>query len=460
MAKHHFEHPHIFKFYTFKGLKINQLTQTMKNTIPTLALLGLFAVSCKQAPNKETPEPDVDYLVDHDARVRLDSTLHSFIDSGNIAGVSALIKEKGKEVYFTSLGYRDMETKKPMERNTLVQIYSMTKPITGTALMTLYEQGKFQLDDPVSKYIPEFEHMKVYKGEDEIGNAILEDAARPITIRDLTRHTAGFANGPDMPKGLAKLMQDADALNRENTLAEMAQKLASVPLAFQPGTQWLYGPSVDVQAYLVERISGQPYGEYVREHVLDPLGLKETRYYVPEADRDRFSAMYQREGEGKLKQLPEEESKSEYFHHWPLTRGGWGLTSTIDDYMRFTQMMLHKGTLDSVTILKPETVELMAANQLPDSITERSWLPSKGRVGFGIDFAVRTAAPETPDEKNGVVGEFFWDGAASTLFWIDPKNELTAVLFVQLMPFDPIGLHKAFKDAVYGPIKPQTGTEQ
>ncbi|CAN0583770.1 unnamed protein product, partial [Ectocarpus sp. 12 AP-2014] len=137
--------------------------------------------------------------------------------------------------------------------------------------------------------------------------------------------------------------------------------------------------------------------------------------------------------------------------HWPLTRGGSGLTSTIDDYMRFAQMLVHQGSLDSVQVLQPETVKLMATNHLPDSVTKRSWLPSKGQVGFGIDFAVRVAPPKTPNENNGVVGEFYWDGAASTLFWVDPVNQLTAVLFVQLFPYDQIGLHKQFRDAVYGP---------
>ena len=185
--------------------------------------------------------------------------------------------------------------------------------------------------------------------------------------------------------------------------------------------------------------------------------MNETRYVVPEEDRDRFSAMYLREGEGQLKQLPDEEAKKNYVKAWPMTRGGSGLTSTLDDYMKFARMLVNHGTLDSVTILKPETVELMATNHLPDSITERHFLPSKGQVGFGIDFAVRTDPPASSDENNGVVGEFFWDGAASTLFWVDPVNEVTAVLFVQLFPYDQIGLHKAFRDAVYGPIAMKTG---
>ena len=426
------------------------LSQLQKPIILGLGLIITLSVSCKRdikTSEKETPEISV---VTESTKSRIDSTLKSFVDSGNIAGVSALIYEHGQEVYYNAFGYADKEAKKPMERNTIVQIYSMTKPVTGTALMTLYEEGKFDLDDPISKFIPEFADMKVYTGVDANGNITTEPLDRPITIRDVTRHTAGFPNRPDIP-GLSELLADADAMNRENTLTQMAEKMSKVPLWFQPGTQWEYGPSVDVQALLVERISGIPYGEYVRKNVLDPLGMKTTRYYIPEEDRDRFARLYRRTGEGQL--VKDSVTYSNYTEHWPLTRGGSGLTSTLDDYMKFAQMLVHEGRLDSVEILKPETVKLMATNQLPDSITERSWLPSKGRVGFGIDFAVRVAPPENAEENNGVVGEFFWDGAASTLFWVDPVNELTAVMFVQLFPYDQIGLHKNFRDAVYGPLK-------
>jgi CubicO group peptidase (beta-lactamase class C family) len=362
-----------------------------------------------------------------------------------------LIFEKDKEVYFNAFGYANKEKQIPMDRNTIVQIYSMTKPITGTALMTLWEEGKFQLDDPLEKYAPEFADMKVYQGVDENGKMILVDADRPVSIRDITRHTAGFPNRDNIP-GLSELMKEKDARSYENTLTQMAEKIGSTPLWFQPGTQWEYGQSVDVQAFLVERISGVPYAEYVQEHVLWPLKMKDTRYVVPEEDLNRFSAAYQRTGEGQLTQMPDSAAHAFNLKKWPLTPGGFGLTSTLDDYMTFARMLVNEGTINGTTILKPETVKLMATNHLPDSVTERSWLPSKGRVGFGIDFAVRTDPPATPEEMNGIVGEFFWDGAASTLFWVDPVNELTAVMFIQLFPYDGIKLHKNFRDAVYGKI--------
>lgn len=408
----------------------------------------LLSYACKEN-NISSITEDKATIVNEPVVVRIDSILKHFVDSGNIAGVSALIYEKDKEVYYNAFGYADREAKKPMDRNTIVQIYSMTKPVTGVALMTLFEEGKFDLDDPLEKYAPEFSDMKVYIGENELGEVILEDVKRSITIRDITRHTAGFGNNGNTP-GVGKFIKEADAMNRENTLEVMAEKLGSTPLYFHPGNQWEYGPCVDVQAFLVERISGQPYKEYVKSNVLDPLGLTKTRYYIPENERDDFAALYYRIDEGVI--VRDTNTYDNYTKKWPLTRGGSGLTSTLDDYQRFARMLANKGSFDNTTILKPETVALMATNQLSDSITERMWLPSKGQVGFGIDFAVRLRPPASSEENNGEVGEFFWDGAASTLFWVDPVNDLTAVMFVQLMPYDQIGLHKSFRNAIYGSI--------
>jgi CubicO group peptidase (beta-lactamase class C family) len=413
---------------------------------------ALFSVSACQSPNTGESASGVSRVVDEGVRARVDSTLKGFVDSGRIAGISALIFEKNKEVYYNAFGYADREAKMPMDRNTIVRIYSMTKPITGTALMQLYEKGAFQLDDPLSKYAPAFADIKVYKGVDAGGGLILEPPRRPITIRDLTRHTAGFATREDLP-GLGALMKKTDAMNPANTLSEMAGKMASLPLMFHPGEQWAYGPSVDVQAFLVEKISGMPFDEYLKKNIFDPLDMNSTRYLISENDRARFAAMYRRGEDGQLSRVPDEQANAFNLKSWELKPGGYGLTSTIDDYMQFARMLVNEGTLGDVAVLKGETVKLMATNHLSDSVTERMWLPSKGSVGFGIDFAVRTRPPVSREENHGIVGEFFWDGAASTLFWVDPVNELTAVLFVQIMPFDR-ELHKKFRDAVYGPYEP------
>jgi CubicO group peptidase (beta-lactamase class C family) len=290
----------------------------------------------------------------------------------------------------------------------------------------------------------------VYAGSDSAGAPILEAPSRPITVADITRHTAGFVADPS-EKGVGPLFRAANPLDLNNTITQFSQKLASLPLAFQPGTRWSYGISVDVQAALVERLSGQPFGRYVRERILDPLKMRETRYFIPETDRARFAALYQRNAAGALVHLPDSTAKVLNTKPWALQPGAFGLSSTIDDYLRFARMLLNGGELDGVRILRPETIRLMATNHLPATVRDSSFLPGKGRVGFGIDFAVRHSPPKTASEMNGVVGEFFWDGAASTLFWVDPANQLTAILFTQVVPFDS-RFHKIFRDAVYGPI--------
>lgn len=423
----------------------------MNKIICVVSFIFLLASSFREGDkiDKNTSKAKV---IDNVAKRRIDATLQSFVDSNKVVGVSALVFEKNKEVYHNAFGYADREAKTPMDRNTIVRLYSMTKPVTGVALMTLYEKGTFKLDDPLSKYAPEFADMKVYKGVDASGAIVLEAAKRPITIRDLTRHTAGFATSTELP-GLKELVKKVDPMNPNNTLEGMAKKLATLPLLFQPGEQWSYGPSVDVQAYLVERISGKPFDQYLRETIFDPLGMADTRYVVVPMDRIRLAGMYKKSADGQLTRVADDDNTFN-IKDYPLKPGGYGLTSTLDDYMKFAQMLVNKGSSGKAHILKPETIQLMSTNQLSDTIKQRMWLPSKGQVGFGIDFAVRLRQPASKDENNGVVGEFFWDGAASTLFWVDPVNNLTAVLFVQQMPFYG-KLHKSFRDAVYGSYQPK-----
>jgi CubicO group peptidase (beta-lactamase class C family) len=430
-----------------RDTKIKIMNKRLPFLLFFFSVLLAFTIH-KPVPDTKSTAP----IITAEAKNRIDHMLKSFIDSSKAMGLSALIFEKGKEVYFNAYGYADKEANRPMDRNTIVRIFSMTKPIIGVALMSLYEKGKFQLDDPLYKYAPEFRDMNVFVGADADGKPILVPAKRPITIRDITRHTAGFAGGGDAV--LAAMVRKADVMNRNNTLSEMAKRLASLPLAFHPGDQWAYGPSVDVQAYLVEKLSGKPLEQYLKETIFDPLKMTHTGYYVPESERKHFAAVYNRSNEGVLTRMPDSSANSMNTQHWTLKQGGLGLTSTIDDYMKFAQMLVHKGELNGVRVLKPETVKLMATNHLSDTISKRMWLPDRGQVGFGIDFAVRLAPPKTREENNGIVGEFFWDGAMSTLFWVDPVNDLTAVLFTQLLPYDKVKLHNSFRDAVYGEYDP------
>ena len=384
-------------------------------------------------------------------KARIDRALAAMVADGRAAGASALVWQGGRERYFGTAGFADREAKRPMARDTLAQIFSMTKPVTGVALMQLWEQGRFGLDDPLSRYLPEFAEMKVYTGKDAAGAPILKPASRPILIRDMLRHTAGFVyRTHDLPAGVAA--GGPEPLDPSVDLAEFGRRLARLPLLYEPGERWHYSSAVDVQALLVEKLSGMPLESYVRRHILDPLGMRETGWTQPEERFARLAATYVRDAaKGALTRQPDAATRAQNFDPARrLTMGGSGLVSSIDDYMRFARMLLGKGTLDGVRILKPSTVRLMATDHLDARVKERHFLPGKGAVGFGFDFAVRVAQPQSPEENRGAVGEFFWDGAQSTLFWVDPANDLAAVFFVQSVPFDGT-LHRDIRKAVYGP---------
>lgn len=378
---------------------------------------------------------------------RIDAALKKMVADGRAAGTSVLVWQGGRERHFGQAGLADREAGRPMRRDTLVQIFSMTKPVTGVALMQLWEQGRFGLDDELSRYLPEFAGVRVYAGKDAAGTPQYRPPRRPILVRDLMRHTAGFA-GQDGDSPPAAIFREVEPLRLDHDLSELGRRLATVPLEHDPGEQWRYGIAVDVQALLVERLTGKPFAEHVRTAILEPLGMRETAWRQPEERYARLAGFYVRK-EGKLTIESAEQTRMLNFGDNKLTPGGFGLASTLDDYMRFARMLLNEGTLDGKRILQPSTVAMMASDQLDPRVTERSWLPGKGQVGFGMDFAVRKARPATPEENRGAVGEFFWDGAATTLFWVDPANDLAVVFFVQSMPFD-MSLHRDIRAAVYG----------
>jgi CubicO group peptidase (beta-lactamase class C family) len=413
------------------------------------SLLGSAASADTAKPAPTTPAPvaaPVPPLVDPAA---INSALKSLIDSKQAIGVSALVYERGREAYFGAFGLADRENNKPMTRDTIVQIFSMTKPITGVALMQLYERGKFDLDAPLSVYAPEFADVRVYAGLDASGQPKYEPPKRPILVRDILRHTAGF-HGDGSPEAVTAIYRQVATRDFNRTLPDVSAALAKVPLSYQPGTQWKYSDAVDVQAYLVQKLSGVPFDEYVKLHILRPLGMTSTRYTILPTDLDRpqLAALYTRNEDGSFTRQSDEEAYTFNSAAWPYKPGSFGFVSTIDDYMKFARMLSGHGKLGRARVLRPETVSLMATDAMPKEATEKSWLPGKGQVGFGIDFAVRIAPPKDASEASGAVGEFFWDGAASTLFWVDPKNDIAAVFFTQIRPFDK-PLHKAFRDAVY-----------
>lgn len=413
----------------------------MRITSLTFAIALLLPMTALPASAQTAPPVRID-------KARIDKALAEMVGGGRAAGVEAVVWQSGRERYFGEAGFADREAQRPMARDTLMQIFSMTKPVTGVALMTLWEQGKFGLDDPVARYIPEFANARYYAGKDAAGVALYKPASRPVLIRDLMRHTAGVPYGftDSVPDALFRA---ASPLSLDNDLEQAARLIGGIPLIFEPGTQWSYSSGVDVQARLVEIFSGMKFSDYVAKTIFVPLGMKDSAWAQPASQLPRFAANYARGADGKLARIPDEQARAMSFSGKKMTMGGAGIVATIDDYLRFARMLLGKGSLDGVRILKPSTVRLMSTDQLDPRVTERLWLPGKGNVGFGLDFAVRVGQPKDAKENRGAVGEFFWDGAASTVFWVDPANDLVAVFFVQVFPFDGT-LHHDFRAAVYG----------
>ncbi len=357
------------------------------------------------------------------AEVRLDRvkrTIQKIVDQGKVAGVVTLVARHGKTVSFEAFGKRDLDENKPMEKDSIFRIASMTKPIIGVAMMVLYEQGKWQLDDPVANYIPEFANLKVMGASPRAARAAL---ARPMTMRELMTHTAGFAYGlGDTP--VDALYRDANLLDRNSTLQDMIGKLAKLPLAQQPGTKWQYSIAVDVQGYLVEKLSGQPLDQFLSSEIFEPLGMKATGFVVAPEHLDRLAKIYTYDEGDKLIPLAPDPARFGRPEDKPkLLSGGGGLFSTAEDYFRFCQMLLNGGTLDGKRILAPQTVALMRSNQLPAGVP----LPRPGQ-GFGLDVAVAV----NPAFADGFgAGTYWWSGSFGTWFWIDPTNDLVVIGLVQ-----------------------------
>lgn len=411
--------------------------------IRTAAALALAMIALPASAEDAPYRPDCG---------RIDAFLDTMVKEGRTVGASALVWKDGAEACFEAAGDADREAARPIARDTLFQIYSMTKPVTGVALMQLWEQGKFGLDDPLEWHLPEYAALKVADGENPDGSPILREPKRKVTIRDVLRHTAGFTYGADgEPQNAAdRAWSRLQPLAFDKTLAEFSQAMAQVPLLYDPGTHWHYSAGVDVQARLVEVLSGQPFAEYVAQHIFQPLGMKDSGWKRTPADRARLASAYYAEA-GALVPVPEALLLEPNFKGKPMTMGGAGIVTTVDDYMIFARMLLGQGTLNGTRILKPSTLRLMTTDQLDPRIpTEnRLWLPGKGSGGFGIDLFVRTAPPQSPQENRGSVGEFFWDGFPSMLFWVDPAQDMAVVFATQKIPFDN-AMHREFREAVYG----------
>jgi CubicO group peptidase (beta-lactamase class C family) len=361
------------------------------------------------------------------------------VKNGTIAGIVILVARHGTIAHFSAVGYADTESHKPMEKDNIFRFYSMTKPIAATALMMLYQEGKFQLDDPVSKYIPEFTGIRVLKSPDAPVTDIVS-ANREPTIHDLFRHTAGFLHGGAKPSinPIDEAYTSADLFNPTVSLQEMMRRLAKIPLVYQPGSKWNYSLVQDVQARLVEVLSGVPFDQFLAERLFVPLGMKDTSHWVrPESVARLVPVHWVKNGNV----VPCDDGEgcsdldvSEINHYTKNTvhkGGSSGLTGTAEDYWRFAQMMLDGGEFNGHRYLSPTTVRYMARNHLGTVAILRGESGESCGTGWGLGFAVVTdaasAGSEIPD------GSFYWGGAANTLFWIDPKNDIVVVAMTQSM---------------------------
>jgi CubicO group peptidase (beta-lactamase class C family) len=379
---------------------------------------------------------------------RIDAYLKNEIAENKIPGAIMMIQRNGGTAYFSSFGVRDPSTKEPMTPNTIFRIYSMSKPITTVAAMMLVEEGKLQLDDPLSKYIPAFAKVRVgieNKGEDATATLDTVPAKRPITIQDLMRHTSGITYGFFGEGMVKKAYLDAHLFAGDIDNAEFAERIAKLPLVYQPGTTWDYSHSVDILGRVIEVISGKSLYQFEKERLLDPLGMRDTAFYVTEPAKKSLLAEPFPNDRTIGNDL--EMNDPRIAQKWEP--GGQGMVSTIGDYARFAQMLLNGGTLDGKRYLSPKTIAYMGSNHIgPGSgvVPGPYYLPGPG-FGFGLGFAVRTEVGVSPVEGN--VGEMNWSGAGGTTFWVDPKESMFVVFMAQTVS-QRVRLRLTLKNIVYG----------
>ena len=376
---------------------------------------------------------------------RINHLMNRYVDSGKLAGIVTCVMRGGLVAHFDTFGYQNLETKIPMSRDSIFRIYSMTKPITSMALMMLYEESLFNLTDAVSQYIPAFKDVKVWGAD-----GALETPLRPITIQDLLRHTAGLSYGgyADSHSPVDKLYDEADLFNSKLTNAEVISRLASLPLMFHPGTKWHYSMATDVVGYLVEVLSGMSLADFLEEKIFSLLGMVDTAFEIDPAKLGQFCALYGKTHDSDFAVLDLPDS-SVYLPPVTLHSGGAGLVSTTDDYLRFAQCILNNGELDGVRLLGPKTIALMTCNHLPLDLLPIAFEGTEPMLGmgFGLGFSVMLDAAQTG--VMGSVGDHGWGGYAETFFWIDPREELIAILMTQYLPSQTYPIRKEFRTAVY-----------
>jgi len=418
----------------------------IKSLIPSLAfVLALCAGATAQ--DLPTAKP-ADVGLSADRLERISQWLRNDITKGTIPGAVVMIVRNGKVAYFESFGTLDPETKAPMRKDAIFRIYSMSKPITSVAVMMLFEQGKIRLDEPIAKYIPAFKDMKVgveSKGEDGKPKLELVAAQKPITIQDLLRHSSGITYGFFGDLLVKKAYVDANVYDGDYDNAEFAERIAKLPLAFQPGTTWDYSNSTDILGRLVEVVSGKSLLQFEKENILDPLGMTDTSFYV--ADAAKHARLAEPFKDDRVIGVGVTVNDPRIVRKWES--GGGGMVSTITDYARFATMLINGGTLDGKRYLGPKTLAYMTSDHTAGGVVPGPYyLPGPG-YGFGLGFAVRKEAgvATTP----GSPGDYNWGGAAGTYFWVDPKENMF-VIYAMQSPKERVPYRQVLRDMVYGAI--------
>lgn len=389
---------------------------------------------------------------------RLDAFLaERYIATRRLPCTLSLVARHGEIVHMHAQGLADVERGVPCRDDTIFRIYSMTKPITSVALMMLVERGLIALDDPVHKYIPEWKNLGVYVAGTHRMGFQTRPCARPMQVVDLFRHTAGLTYGFQLRTNVdeAYRREKIGEIEKAGTLEGMIQSLAKLPLEFSPGEAWNYSVATDVLGWLVQVVSGRPFEQYLAEEIFAPLGMVDTGFHVREGQQHRFAACYQPTKTGTIS-LQDDPATSSYLTRPSFVSGGGGLVSTAHDYLQFCRMLLNGGTLNGHRLISRKTLQLMTANHLPGGVD----LPALSRslfseaaydgVGFGLGFATSTAAHKTL--MPGSNGDYFWGGAASTFFWVDPEEDLIGLFMTQLIPSSTWPVRREMRTMVYAAL--------
>ena len=422
-----------------QGRMTNRRRWTVAAACGAAVALGVLAMPAARAAEDVVVAKAESVGMSSERLARIDDFVRDYIDTDRIAGAVTLVARKGKVVHFEAQGWRDREGGVPMTRDTIFVLMSMTKPVVSSALMMLFEEGRFLLDDPIAKWIPEYENHMVRVNPDGVRPQVVPEA-RPVTVRHVLTHTSGLTLNPQ-GRGLSREQINYVTNHGQGwpTLAERVAHAAVIPGAFHPGDEWQYGDSTDYVAVLVEKISGKSIDDFLRERIFEPLGMTDTYYYVPQEKVERMASVYRPDENGKIERM----IKPSYIEPTRMFRGIAGLAGTAADYYRFAQMIANGGELDGVRLLGRMTVDNMISNHIgPD----RPVYIRGGGYGFGLGFGVLTNSAEAPDALS--IGSYTWGGAYGTLYWADPVEDLIGILMIQIRPYNHLSIRPLFSNVV------------